>query len=207
MDVVFGYEDRGKILLLRDYFKPDEPLRLPPAKLGFLILLLGEHGDGMSRREAAIEGLKMAVHNWRRERAKSGPGEYWYGDAALARWIEDLGEVDTFTEDEKKSLFFTSWWNCDQMRDARHAAASFLRDSAALLGEGAREPLQRAAALYEQEAAILDAAVTNGDAFPEDSGHRSAEMHRREQQVLTQAREMSAAAIAEIEKALACLDR
>jgi len=210
LDVVFGYEEGGKILLLRDYFKPDEPLRLPPASLGFLILFIEDRGRAMSRRDAFIQGLKIAVHNWRRERAKAGPGEYWYGDAALARWIEDLEEADTFTEDEKKALCGVTWWNFDQMHDARHAAVDFLREGASLLNDEPREPLERAAALYEQEAQILDAVIAEKGVFSGLSNGKftadwTPEVRQRECEILIRARQISAAAIAELDKTLSLI--
>ena len=212
MDVVFGYEDGGKVLLLRDYFQPDEPLRLPSAKLGFLILFLGDCGEPMPRRDAFVEGLKIAVHNWRRERGKAGPGEYWYGDAALAHWMDDLSKVDQFSEDEKAQLFGIGWFNFDTMVDARHAAVAFLRGGAALVNADAREALERAAALYEQEAKVLDAPFAEKNAFlgPTTGGSMvdwSDEMRRRERAILTQAREISAAAIAELDQVLSLTDR
>jgi hypothetical protein len=155
----------------------------------------------------------MAVHNWRRGRAKAGSGgEYWYGDAALARWTEDLGMVDQFSEDEKAQLFGIGWFNFDTMLDARHAAVTFLREGAALVNDDAREPLERAAALYEQEAKVLDAPFAEKNAFlgPTTGGSMvdwSDEMRRRERAILTQSGAASAAAIAELDQVLSLTDR
>jgi len=202
MDVVFGYEDDGKTLLLRDYFKPDVPLKLAPSELGFLTISLGDFGAAMSRRDAMIEGLRMAVRNWRRERFSEGPGEYWYGDAALARWLHDLRRFDDYSQEEKASLCFVGRWNYVSLVDARHAAATFLRENVSLLPEGAAGPLARAAGLYEQEAELLGAALAKRDVFTGSAEGWSKDRQERECKLLAQARSLESAAITQLELAL-----
>lgn len=202
MDVVFGYEDDGKTLLLRDYFKPETPLKLAPSELGFLTISLGDFGAAMSRREAMIEGLRMAVRNWRRERFSEGPGEYWYGDAALARWLSDIRRFDDYSQEEKSSLCSVGWWNYVSLVDARHAAAAFLRENVSLLPEGAAGPLARAAGLYEQEAELLGAALAKRDVFTGSPEGWSKDRQERECKLLAQARSLESSAITQVEGAL-----
>jgi RNA polymerase sigma-70 factor (ECF subfamily) len=200
VDVVYGYEDAGKVLLLRDYYKPDEPLALHPSKLGFLIMFLGEHYDGLSRREALLESLRIAVRNWERERYSEGPGEYWYGRAALARMAEDLANAHAFTEEERCALCQPAWFTFDTLVDARRAAVTFLRENAALLGEAAASALRAAAAIYEQEDRVLRAGLESVP-FSLDASKWTAEMQQRGAEALNQAREMEEQAIAEIKRA------
>jgi RNA polymerase sigma-70 factor (ECF subfamily) len=205
VDVVYGYEDRGKVLLLRDYFTPDSPLALPPPKLGFLIMFLGEHSEGLSRREALTEALRIAVLNWKRERYSEGPGAYWYGDAALKRWIEDIGEADQFSQEERNQLCLVGWWNYDTMTDARQAAVTFLRDNARLLSAEAQRHIARAADLYQQETEVLGAAHADREVFANSPDNWPAETRQRERDILTQARDIEERAVAELEKALAAV--
>ena len=202
MDVVFGYQDGGKILLLRDYFQPDTPLQLAASELGFLVLFLGEHGEGMPRPEALVRSLRIAVRNWRRERFAEGPGEYWYGEAALNRWRADIAEADSFSDEEKGQLCFVGRWNYSTMHDARLAAVSFLRESADLLPSKGRQALERAAQLYQQEAEFLSSALASRDAFTGSCQDWSAPMRRREQELLSQAQGIEESAISFLEKAL-----
>ncbi|UCH36261.1 MAG: sigma-70 family RNA polymerase sigma factor [Armatimonadota bacterium] len=209
MDVVYGYEDGGKMLLLRDYFQGEDPLRLPPSKLGFLIAFVGERGKALSHRAAVIEGLRIAVRNWKRERHAEGPGEYWYGAAAFARWIEDLADGKLST-DEKKLFHHVNWWNFNTMADARRAAVAFLREASGGLNGDAGAALSRAADLYEQESDLFGQVFASKDAFLSPSSGKSlrswtARVRRREQEILSEARKIEDAAISEIEKALAAI--
>ncbi len=213
MDVVYGFESGGKTLLLRDYFQGEKPLRLPPSKLGFLMLFIGDHQAALAGRAALIEALRMAVRNWRRERFTTGPGEYWYGSAALTRWIADIGEAGQFPQEEKRNLCGIGWWNFTAMQDGRRAAATFLRENACELQAdlprprtrlrgwsigAARLALLHAADQYAREADFLQSALTGKDSFVNDVEKWSPEMRSREMQVLTQARDLEEAAIAEI---------
>jgi RNA polymerase sigma-70 factor (ECF subfamily) len=204
MDVVYGYEQGGQVLLLRDYFKGEEPLRLPPSKLGFLVCFLGERGKAISRGEAIVTSLKTAVHNWRRERGRAGPGEYWYGKAALEHWASDIGEQAVLPHDDREQLCSVGWFNFTTMHDARKAAVTYLRDSAGALDRrDAGESLARAAELYAEEAEMLEAAFSDPNCFSESAERWTAEIAQREQDVLARAVEIEERAIAELDGALA----
>ena len=99
MAVIYGYQDDGKTVMLRDYFRGDEPHVLPTMKLGALIMFLGEHVEAPVRRESFTEALRIAAHNWQRGRGDAGiPGrDYWYGEAALRAWADDLANAASFT--------------------------------------------------------------------------------------------------------------
>jgi len=206
MDVVYGYEKGGRVLVLRDYFRGEEPLRLPPSKLGFLILFLGDHVEPMTRRAALMDSLKTGVRNWRRERGASGPGEYWYGRAALDHWISDLAEAPGLSAEDRDQLSLVSWWNFATMHDAREAAAAYLSASAALAGAGAGEDLQRAAEAYRQEAGMLGVALRDQHTFARSADTWTPEVVRREQDVLRQAAEVEEGAVLQMAKALEHLE-
>jgi hypothetical protein len=88
------------------------------------------------------------------------------------------------------------------MEDARRAAVAFLRENIPALDGPAAEALARAADQYERESAFLASAFGRKDAFVNDVEKWSAKMRKREIEILTQARSIEEAAIAEIEKAL-----
>ncbi len=202
MDVVYGYEQGGKMLLLRDYFKGEEPLRLPPSKLGFLMLFIGDRGEAMSRREAIVESLRIAARNWRRERGRAGPGEYWYGKAALEHWMADIGRSEEFSEEDLDQLRSVTWWNFTTIHDARKTAVTYLREIAEELGGEAAEALGRAAGIYAEEVEMFDAAKAEPHVFGGSGEGWTGEVRRRERETLSGAIEVEERAIAEIERAL-----
>lgn len=208
MAVLYGYGDGAKTFLFRNYFKGEKPHELPASKAGWLWIFLGDHTEPLAFREATTEALKMAVHNWNREKGREGPGWYWYGQAALKVWSEDLAQVDSFTQEERKKLFFVSWWNFYAMIDARRQAVIFLREKANLFTDLAREAIDRAASLYQQEVDFINSdEFARHDCFLGPASGKgiddwSAEVQARERKLLTKAAEYESAAIAEIEKAL-----
>ena len=202
MDVVYGYEQGGKILLLRDYFQAEEPLRLPPSKLGFLLLFLGAREEVLSRRDALIASLRMAAHNWRRERGHAGPGDYWYGQAAFAQWKADLAEVDDLSADDQRLLGRVSSFNFATIHDARKAAVAYLTKSAEGFAAEEGEALGRAAAIYTDEVKLFDAASAEPHVFGGGGEGWTADVRRRETETLTRAIELEEDAISEIERVL-----
>jgi len=211
MAVVYGYGEGGKTLLFRDYHKGESPHELPASGLGWLIIYIGGHSPKLSRSEAFIEALKIALRNWRLRCGKAGPGEYWYGETALSAWLDNLSIVDSLTQKEKETLFFVSWWNFTSLVDARNAAVSFLRENATLLPEQAAHFISKAAALYEQEAKSLEcASFINHEAFLGSWSGKSikdwtADVRKRECEILTEACRLENNAITQIEKALSSL--
>ncbi len=204
MAVIYGYEGGGETVLLRDYFTGETPLELPTAKLGAMLLFLTEHGDPLPRREALVTALESAVRNWHRGRAANDDGSwYCYGEDALTAWKKDLGTVTILSDEQKGKLCFVSWWNFVSLHDARRNAVSFLRESAPLLDGDAARALLRAAELYHEEAQLLASALANRDAFLNSVEDWTPEVQQREREILAQAREKEASAIAEIKKALA----
>jgi RNA polymerase sigma-70 factor (ECF subfamily) len=201
MAVVYGYEDGGKMLLLRDYHHADKPLRLPPAQLGFLIVFLGDHREPLSRREALLGSLRIAVRNWERESYREGPGEYWYGRAAMTRMAEDLANAHAFGEEERRALCQPAWFVLDTMVDARRAAATFLRENAALLDDSPAGALRAAADTYEQESGLLRGGLESVP-FSLNASEWTPEMQQRGAKVLIEAREMEEGATGKIREAL-----
>ena len=209
MCVIQGYEDGGKTVLMRQYWKPEEVVRRAISDLPGFLIFLNPGPKALSPRDALEQGLRIAVRNWHRS---DGPdpnekGYYLYGRAALEKWSHDLGLFDELSEKEREILFFVSWWNFTSLEDARAAAVKFLHDGARLLEAEPRKALDRAAEIYQRESALLSRAKEAGDAFlgpwtGKSMADWTLEVRRREKFLLARARELEAAAIAEIEKAL-----
>ena len=211
MAVLYGYDERGKTFLFRDYHKGEAPHELPASKVGWLWIFLGEHSDPPTPLQATVEAMRMAVHNYNREKGREGPGEYWYGCAAFDAWSRDLADVDSLTEEQRKKLLFVSWWNFQAMVNARKNAVAFLRERAELFAGAARDHLAHAAQSYQQEVdyfASPECART--DCFLDPGSENTMEkwtsdVRERERTVLSRARQIESIAIAEMTKALSSL--
>ena len=208
--VAYGYRDAGKTLLLRDYHKGEKETSLPTKKLDFLLIFLGEHMEPLSPQEALVKALKIAITNWNRKIGHEGPGDYWYGKAALKTWSDDIARADTLSDEDRKSLFFVNWLNFNTVADARATAVTFLQEGAAILESDAASALQRAAKLYQQEGKFLGSVFGKKDAFLGPWSGKSIkdwspDVRAREQEILAEAQKIENQAIAELEKALALL--
>lgn len=162
---IFGFEDEGRVLLVRDYMS-DEPLtRLPIEKVGPFLCFLGTRTEALPSREAMMAGLERGVANWHRSHAPSASGRYWYGRAALLKWREDLLHLATLEAEPRRLLFFVNWWSFDALADARAAAGRFLRrNSEYFLGRQHRH-LLLAADIFTEESRILRRTLAEKQAF------------------------------------------
>jgi RNA polymerase sigma factor (sigma-70 family) len=216
MAVIYGYEEEGRMLLFRDYYRGNALHALPVEKIGPMQWYLGNFRAPLPPREALIESLKIAVRNWRRGKDSGGlPGrEYWYGDDAFRVWIEDLSRADAgeFPDKDMGGFFYLNAWVFHSLADARNAAKEFLKDHLSLLKGDKRKALERAVALYEKELDIFGSVDPNsplfsGSAFFGPPSGRpitdwTSEVREREREILTKARELENCAITEIAKAL-----
>jgi len=207
--VVYGYEDGGKTLWVSDYMGKEHPVRVPIEKLGPLHVYLGDYVQPPALREALIEALRLAVGNWRRKRHDGGlkGREYFYGDAAFAAWIKDLRNYDKLSAKTQAAMSGVDPFVYVSLHDARRAARAFLNEWSGLLDGEARQALEKASELYEEEIKVLQpllagkqAACENG---PQENKASLREVRLREIEVLTKARKTEASAITQMEKALA----
>lgn len=221
MALIYGYEDGGKTLIVNDYMDKRKPsrdhmavhkaARIPIEKLGPLQLFLGERSTPPEPRKAVRAALERAVLNWRREKHHGGIAEreYWYGEAALEAWIDDLRGFDGAADETKRGLAGLDPWVYTQFHDARQTAAQFLKDWSVVAVGDAREALSNAAGLYEKEAEALaelvDAkhAALAAESFGPDEW--SAEDRKREIHLLTASLDSERKAIAELERTLAAM--
>jgi len=210
MAVIYGYEEEGRMVLFRDYYRGSALHALPIAKIGPMQFYLGDHGAPMPPREALMESLKIAVRNWRRGKDAGGlPGrEYWYGDNGFRVWIEDLSRANSgkFPDKDMGGFFYLNAWVFNSLADARNAAGDFLKDRLSLLNGEKRKALEQATALYENELEILGSSEPNSVFFGPPSGKPIADwtpaVREREREILKKARELENRAVMEMEKAL-----
>lgn len=186
--VIYGYEDGGKVVLVRDYCARETSLALPVGKLGPLQFFLQGCGKRPPLHEALMASLQIAVTNWRRQRHDGGlPGrEYWYGEAALKAWKSDLARFGSYDEATQQQLASLDGWCYLTLCDARRAAGSFLKDWSTILTGPSREALLKAAAIYEQEVAVL----------------KGAQDRESRIKALTEARHLEREAVRELERCL-----
>jgi RNA polymerase sigma factor (sigma-70 family) len=220
--VIYGYDDDGDTVLVRCFDLGEGFHSLPFEEVagGGGPFFLEPTQEPLPPRDALIRGLLMGLVNWRRGRQ---PGEHWqpwrekgkweycFGDSAYEAWIDDLRASAELAEDAQKSLYRCHSFTSHTLFDARLAAGRFLSANADALGETSREHLQAAAGLYEQLGRSIRDLREKRQAFfgydaPERTNDVAAwtpQVRRREIEVLTKAHKLDAAAIAEIDRALA----
>ncbi len=202
MAVLYGYEDSGKTWLVKDYNEAEVPFRLDAAKLGPMQIYLGEHSEPVAQREALMRSLRTAVSNWGRGAGDGGiqGRQYFYGADAFEAWTTDLMRAEELSAEHIEGLQFLNGFVYTSLKDARKAAVVFLKDNAKLVKADAHESLERAADIYAQEVALLEASqrdLSFDDWRPESQS--------RTRSVLLDACSMEAQAITAIVEALAAL--
>ena len=166
----------------------------------------------------------MGVRNWRRGRMpgeewqpwrEKGKWEYCFGNSAYGTWIEDLKGADALTGEQRNLLCRCHVFAAYTLYDARLAAGRFLASNANLLGEGARVRLEAAAKLYGKLGRSIQDLRDTGAGFvgpmsgPEIDAAKwewPPQARQPEIDALTEAHELDAAAIVEVEGALAAMD-
>jgi hypothetical protein len=210
--VAYGYDEEGRVLLLRDHMHGERERRLPVKELGFLLGFLNDLGEGLPPAETLRHVLRMAVHNWRRGTGNNGANVYLYGITALRRWSDDLLRAQTLNEEDCRKLFFLSWLNFATIADARATAISFLGAQGKTADEIVKAPLERARALYAKEDAFLGGVFGAKDAFLGPWSRKkfedwTEEVRQRERGILDGIHTYEREAVSALEEALAALDR
>lgn len=208
MGVIYGYADGGKTVYLRDYFKGDQPHSMELAKTRGLLAFFDKPMPVAPPKDRAVTAIQNAVADWKRPRDAAnnpqGGGGYYFGDAAYAKWIVDLSD-GSLTDTERKELFHPSWWTFCVLADARQQAVTYLKQVAPLFDADARTAIEKAADLYAQSAMTCGEAFKDKDAFFGPwSGKQidawTADVRKREAELLEKVRQTDNAAIAELEK-------
>lgn len=209
--VIFGIEDHGNIVLLRDYMSDEAMVRLPVEKLGGFICFLGRNGAALTPRDALVEGLRVGVENWHCGPRTNGEGRYWYGRAAIAKWRDDILRADELSSEDRRLLFFVNWWVFDCLADARVAAEKYLRRNEEYFYGSTHRHLLDAATVLGDEARLLRGAIADKQAFlgpwtGKNIEHWSGAVREREAALLARVLELESTAIGELENLLAAAD-
>jgi len=180
---------------------------------GPMQLLLARHeapaGQRASLRRALTEDWTQRAHSVDNP-AKGVEAESRYGAYALETWADDLARHDTFTDEERGSLFFVSWYVHSTLICARATAARFLNKQAQTLDGDLAAALQRAASLYGATSAMAKRAQQEG-AFappfaPDGREKWTPEVRQLEIDTLQRVQAQDAAAERELHAALRAMD-
>jgi len=154
-------------LLWNRYSTPEGPFVNPLSQTGAWVSIPVACDPPVDRREVFLRSLDLET--WRSaEEPASSPGidaRYLLGDGALTRWREDLANAESFTPEQRESLFFVSWLCFDALNDSRSHAAPFLAEHLDLFEGEARTALERAIAAYRHEAEFLRSVFARKEAF------------------------------------------
>lgn len=219
MGLVYGYEDDGRTLLVRDYWRGAGLHRVGICNARCLVFLKGAEA-ALSPTEALVNGLSIAADNWRRSGIpgdKTRPGRsagrmtYWYSQSAYQRWIADLAEADGLEEEARASLFRVNTWTCHRLYDSHLWTGRFLATEADRIGGVAAGHLRNAAELYERGRLLIIESLGR-DAFflavgANATGVWTSAVRQREQQILGQLVQWDAEAAGCLEKALGVFDK
>ena len=203
MGTVFGFEEEGETLLLRDYMTEEPVRRLPIEMLGPFVCFLGQRTIAASPLDSLLAGIRRGVDSWHRSHEPARLGRYWLGRAALLKWRDDLQHVENLSPTERQLLFFVNWWTFDCLADARAAAYRFLRRNHELLPGGPHHHLVEAATLYADEARWMRAVLNEQLAFlgpwtGKNGDHWSPAVRERETAVLDRLLTLEADAMGEL---------
>ena len=213
MGIISGYEraENQTLFLWNAYHKPEE-YTMPDTRTGPFIMILREHQEPPDARDAFLQAISS--NNWRRRSMPAFSPEkkavYLLGEDALIQWAEDIRNWDKWSREERENLFFVSWWCFTSLLDARRQAAFFLNEHADLFVHPIRSILQKAASVFGEEARLLDDVFTSKEAFlgpwsGKGISEWTPELRAREQETLNRIREKDAAALLELDKALALI--
>lgn len=208
--VIVGYTGAEKTLLTLNYGQGQAPRRINIAKLGAMQLYPRPTSEPMDEKQATLAALRIAATNWHRgvTNPKGVPQSYAYGKSAMDAWGEALKTVDRLPQKERDALLFLTWWNFQQLVDARTAAAAFCKKHAAVFNGETRKIIERAAGIYAKERDLLDQSFTAKDTFlgpwtgkkPEDW---TAAVRDHERQILAEFARLDSDAVVELERVLA----
>jgi hypothetical protein len=219
--VAYGYAEGGEVLLIKSQLDGDH--ECPLSALGqnpSLAHIL----KGPEPLPPFPQVFRNVVHDaaerWYVVQSEFIPDRLKNGQAALQAWVRGLERHEDLAAvvDPGKLLFY-HLWAYKHLWDARRAASHFL-DQHAAIHAAALEPLERAADLYRQEADLVGSAYddpgTYIGSFEElgacigasgyedtDATQWTADMRRRERQMLAQCLDLEQAAVEALSEALA----
>ena len=221
--VIYGYDDGGNTVLVRCFDLGEGFHQMPFEEVtgGRGPFFLEPTQEPLPPRDALIRGLLMGLVNWRRGRQpgeewqpwrEKGKWEYCFGEAAYEAWLEDMRAFTGLTVECRSSFYRCHAFTTHTLYDARLAGGRFLADNAGSLGEKARPHLEKAGELYGRLGRSIqdlrkEKVAFLGWAAPDEPAPAAwtDQARQREIEVLAEAHNLDAAAMAEIDRALAAM--
>ncbi|MEM7626178.1 MAG: hypothetical protein AAF333_11330 [Planctomycetota bacterium] len=210
VSLIYGYEDAGRRVVVRDYWATDDPHVMPIEDLTAITGWLTAIDPPAPRADAVRAGLALAIERWHeptQPSEKSPEPHYHYGPNAYREWISDLRRAEPMTDEQRGNLYFLNGWTYCVLRTGRHDhAAKYLRANAGHLPADAAPHLEAAAACYDRAARRLgkwDAAdPTFGFVKQKPADGWTVETRQREIALLEDLHALDAEAIGHLEQAL-----
>lgn len=214
VSLVYGYEDGGRRVLVRDYWATDDPHVMLIEDVTAITGWLTEVNDPAPRGAAFRAGLNLAVKRWHEPTQPSDHSPepyYYYGPRAYRQWIGDLQRAAELTDKQRDNLYFLNGWTYCTLWSTRHDhAGNYLRDNARHLPADAAPHLEAAAACYGRAAERLGpwdpADLAFGFVKQKPADGWTAETRRREIALLQDLLTLDTEAMTHIERALAVED-
>jgi hypothetical protein len=159
MGFVYGYEEEGRSILVRDYHIGNTETVMPIGQTKNLFCFFKQRTATPPRTESIHAGLRQAIVEATAPaiptRRFDHDGAYYNGEEAYAKWIARLTNAASLTQGQQRKLFFVSWWTFFIVEDARRQAANYLAGSAVYFPEST-ESIKEAAQYYRQMSAIIE---------------------------------------------------
>lgn len=143
LSVLFGYESKGDVMLIRPYIDSyaaepdwDASVRYQFNDLSpYFVFIKNTSKEIPNYSISMIEGLKESIKYYDMKRqdydtSLYGKGYYYFGIHAYDQWIEDLKNFNSFAKGEKENLRFFTWWNAICVMDKRTAMSKVFRELA-----------------------------------------------------------------------------
>lgn len=153
-------------------------------------------------RDLTLDALRQAVEMWKTEKREA----YFVGKAAYAHWLNWLRDVEAGKADNPKAGMQGNGWCYDVLVHSRRIAGPWLKQRAELFSEETQKHLLAASEHYSRivELCMADLDCPWNLALPPGKFEQwTSTMRQTQIRRIEAARDHDAAAIAEIEKALA----
>lgn len=211
LGVIFGYADDGSTLLVADYWGSDYPALVPIADMQQIGCFLDRVDAPTPRGNAARAGLQLAVSRFREGLVEPDPitgASYYYGSVGFERWAADLEGAPGLSAEQLQNLFHVSGWTFSTLHQGRTKhAADYLRRIARYFSPAGRERLLEAAELYDLVKKRLGPWDASDAAFgmvkQQPLTTWTADVRRREIEMLHDVRQLEERAMAALERVLA----
>jgi hypothetical protein len=199
LGVIYGHDEPNDQPLMTTYEHPGGRA-ISWEQVGPMLLLLAGPAAVPAPREQALEAVRIAVSNWRRQPITAMRGAYLFGREAYDAWRDDIDRADELAEADRANLHFVNWWCFSSLLDARKAGSLWLAGLAESMAPQARSHVLAAAKLYGRQVSQLATALEDKDAFHGpwsglDIGAWTSKVRRRERDILEASRNLDAQAI------------